>query len=52
MCTFRKEVKAWERRRNRDKSRIKWLFTLERAREKLGRAYPAMTGKIANRPAA
>jgi transposase len=47
-----KEVKAWERRRNRDKSRIKWLFTLERAREKLGRAYPAMTGKIANRAAA
>jgi hypothetical protein len=27
-------VKAWERRRNRDKARIKWLFTLERAREK------------------
>ncbi len=40
-----KEVKAWERRRNRDKSRIKWLFTLERAREKLGRAYPTMTGE-------
>ena len=30
-----KEVKAWERRRNRDKSRIEWLFTVERAREKL-----------------
>jgi hypothetical protein len=28
------EVTAWERRRNRDKARIKWLFTLERAREK------------------
>jgi len=24
-----KEVKAWERRRNRDKARIKWLFTVE-----------------------
>ena len=47
-----KEVKAWERRRNRDKSRIKWLFTIDRAREKLGRAYPAMTGKTANRAAA
>ena len=35
-----KEVKAWERRRNRDKCRIKWLFTVDRAREKLGRAYP------------
>lgn len=32
-------VKAWERRRNRDKARIKWLFTPERAREKLGWAY-------------
>jgi hypothetical protein len=31
-----KEVKAWERARNRDKARIKWLFTVERAREKLG----------------
>jgi len=35
-----KEVKAWERRRNRDKSRINWLFTVDRARKKLGRAYP------------
>ena len=34
-----KEVKAWERGRNRDGARIKWLFTVERAREKLGRAY-------------
>lgn len=42
-----KEVKAWERRRNRNKSRIKWLFTLERAREKLGRAYPARLGQTA-----
>ena len=47
-----KEVKAWERRRNRDKSRIKWLFTVERAREKLGRAYPALVPVTANRAAA
>jgi transposase len=47
-----KEVRAWERRRNRDKSRIRWLFTLERAREKLGRAYPALAGQTANRAAA
>jgi len=46
------EVKAWERRRNRDKARIKWLFTLERAREKLGRAYPALARPRANRAAA
>ena len=47
-----KEVKAWERRRNRDKSRIKWLFTVERAREKLGRAYPALLPLTATRAAA
>jgi transposase len=42
-----KEVKAWEKRRNREKARIRWLFTLEKARKKLGRAYPdraAVTG--------
>ena len=35
-----KEVKAWEKRRNREKARIRWLFTLEKARKKLGRSYP------------
>jgi transposase len=47
-----KEVKAWERARNRDKSRIKWLFTLERAREKLGRAYPVVVAQTGKRAAA
>ena len=47
-----KEVKAWERRRNRDKSRINWLFTVDRAREKLGRAYPMPTRQTGNRAAA
>ena len=36
-----KEVKAW----NRDKARIKWLFTLEPA-------YPALAGQTANRAVA
>jgi transposase len=35
------EISAWQRRRNREKARIQWLFTVQRAREKLGRAYPA-----------
>jgi transposase len=34
------EISAWQRRRNREKARIQWLFTAQRAREKLGRAYP------------
>jgi transposase len=47
-----KEVKAWEQRRNRDKSRINWLFTVDRAREKLGRAYPTPARQSASRAAA
>jgi len=46
------EVRAWNRRRNREKARIKWLFTLERAREKLGRTYPPLVRSTANRTAA
>jgi transposase len=34
------EVDAWERQRNASKARIKWMFTTERARDKLARAYP------------
>jgi transposase len=47
-----REVKAWERARNRDKARIRWLFTLDRAREKLGRAYLSVRPKVATRAAA
>ena len=47
-----REVKAWERRRNSEKSRIRWVFTLERAREKLGKSYPTRAGLPANRAAA
>jgi transposase len=50
--TLVKEVKAWERRRNRDKSRINWLFTVDRAREKLGKAYPRPAKKAVGRAAA
>lgn len=37
------EITAWEQRRNADDAHIDWMFTVERAREKLGRAYPAPT---------
>lgn len=46
------EVAAWQRRRNREKARIKWLFTVTRAREKLGRAYPVGVGRVSARVAA
>jgi hypothetical protein len=35
------ELAAWEKQRNNNnKARIKWMFTVERARTKLARAYP------------
>ena len=34
------ETAHWEARRNAEGARIEWLFTVERARAKLGRAYP------------
>jgi hypothetical protein len=37
------EIAAWERRRNAQGVRIKWMFTTERARDKLARAYPNTT---------
>jgi transposase len=39
-ATLISEIAAWEQRRNSEKARIKWLFTVDRARTKLGRAYP------------
>ncbi len=34
------EIAAWEARRNADQARIRWMFTIDRARRKLGRVYP------------
>jgi hypothetical protein len=34
------EIAAWERLRNASGARIKWMFTTEKARAKMGRAYP------------
>ena len=36
------EIAAWERQRNASGSRIKWMFTTEKARAKMGRAYPEL----------
>jgi transposase len=34
------EIAAWKRERNASGARIKWMFTTEKARAKMGRAYP------------
>jgi transposase len=39
VATLRTEIAAWEKARNDAGARIRWLFTVERAREKLGRVY-------------
>ena len=39
-ATLVAEVASWERRRNAERARINWMFTIDRARLKLRRAYP------------
>jgi hypothetical protein len=38
-ATLAAEVAAWERHRNAEGARVRWLFDVTRAREKLGRVY-------------
>jgi transposase len=38
-----REIKAWEKQRNDSGARVKWMFTTDRARLKLARAYPTTT---------
>jgi DDE superfamily endonuclease len=39
------EIAAWERQRNTSRARIKWMFTTEKARTKMERAYPKLSTK-------
>jgi transposase len=41
------EVAAWTRARNAEKAKVRWMFGIEKAREKLGRAYPQPTVTLA-----
>jgi len=40
------EIAVWERQRNQSGARIKWMFTTEKARAKMARAYPKQENKI------
>ena len=51
-ATLVSEVAHWQRRRNAERAQINWLFTIERARVKLERAYPATVQQRATRAAA
>jgi len=37
---FVAEIVAWEKQRNAARARVNWMFTTEKARVKMGRAYP------------
>jgi len=37
------EIAAWERQRNATGARIKWMFTTDKARAKMSKAYPSPT---------
>ena len=39
-ATLIKQIAAWECRRNAEKASIDWASTVDRARQKVGRAYP------------
>jgi transposase len=41
---LKSQIAAWERQRNASEARIKWMFTTEKARAKMGRAYPQPAG--------
>jgi hypothetical protein len=36
------EIAAWQRQRNQSGARINWMFSIEKARAKMGRAYPSI----------
>ena len=38
--TLEREIAAWQTARNASGARIRWMFTVERARQKMGRVYP------------
>jgi hypothetical protein len=39
------EIAIWERRRNANKEKIRWMFNCEKACEKLARAYAQLIPK-------
>jgi transposase len=46
-ATLISEIANWACRRNAERARITWMFTVERAREKMGHAYPVHSAHAA-----
>jgi hypothetical protein len=49
--TLASEIAAWERARNSAGSRIRWMFRVDDARAKMGRAYPRLEPSATTRAA-
>jgi transposase len=45
------EIAAWEQKRNAAGSRIRWMFRIDDARRKMGKAYPKLDGQLGERAA-
>ena len=45
------EIATWEKQRNDAQATIEWTFTTEKARQKMGRAYPKRSSPVSNTPA-
>lgn len=50
-ATLVSEIASWERRRNAERARINWMFTVDRARAKMGHAYPVPCAGAVKTPA-
>ena len=46
-ATLCRELAAWNRTRNDTGACITWLFTVDKARAKMGRAYPVIAERAA-----
>jgi transposase len=47
-AVLKSEIAAWENQRNDAKATIDWTFTTEKAREKMGRAYPKRDSSVSS----
>ena len=50
MAGLTREVAAWTRARNAAGAKVRWMFGIDKAREKLGRAYPRPLTALAPSP--
>ncbi|RYZ39483.1 MAG: hypothetical protein EOO71_20030 [Myxococcaceae bacterium] len=50
--SLKREVARWQRQRNLERARIRWRFSVDSARQKLGKSYPLAAQAAAHQAAA